>query len=127
MNDAAIKSLSECQYIVEANHNEAHNLWYMYTQVYRVVTDREWQQLIPGYLIEVGSLGGRPVSLSLYFVSIKGVKVCFFESPSQVVDWKLIDEWLDKHFNKLYDGRSCRCDATNFHQCMSVVNQLCST
>lgn len=127
MSQKAIKKLSECQYLIEATRNEEHNLWYMHTQVYKTITEEEWKQLIPRYLIQVGEIDSRPVSICLSFVNIKGVNVCFYDSPSQVVDWKMIEAWLDKHFSKMYNGQSCRCDAANFHQCLGVIDELCFT
>jgi hypothetical protein len=84
-----------------------------------------WEQVSPGWLVQVGSLNGRPISLDMQWVSIDGFLVCFYSAQSQVVDHKQIDKWLRKHFKGTWDHgtRWAHCDSSNFHHCMDAIQQ----
>jgi hypothetical protein len=106
---------SDCEYLIEANSFEVLALW------------KEWHVAVPwkedgsGFMFKVGSLGGRPVMLSFSFAHINGHRVAFYDSPSQVVDHKKIDNFLRKNFAVTHEGRWAHCDAMNFGHCISCV------
>jgi hypothetical protein len=98
--------------LCEADGYAYHHLWYMHTQVYKTVAEGNWEQLNPGHMVGVAMLDGRPVNLELSFLKINGTYWCFYTSASQVVDWKAIEEWLEKHTGVHHDQWT---DANNFH------------
>lgn len=79
---------------------------------------REWVEILHGYGPCVGSFNGRPVCISLMSAVIDGQKVAFIHATSQIVDWTLIDKWLEKNLPETAfraPSRINRTDAMNFH------------
>ena len=121
IGDTAESRLKSTDFLVEATHNEWHTLWSRWCR--RSDECREplfdnWEQL-GGWLVTVGRLDGRPVCISLNWDRLDGFLVCNWEATSELVDYKMVNAWLDKHFTgKTKDGRRARCNAANFHQCV---------
>jgi hypothetical protein len=109
--------LAETKFLVEASFTEQHFLWKEYVDQLKLIRDDEWVQKNPGYSTTIGEINGRPIVIHLNWVVIKGVLVCFYEATSQLVDWVMIEAWLDKCCNPMYDkgSRQARTDAMNFH------------
>jgi hypothetical protein len=82
----------KCEFIVEANSYERLALW----KEWHVAIS--WEEDCKGLLIEIGKLGGLPIILKFSFALINRHLVAFYESPSQVVDHKQIDEFFKKNF-----------------------------
>lgn len=76
--------------VVEATSYESMCLW----REYHKERGMPWEADLGGYLPTIGQLDGRPVCLSLFVKKIDGHKLLFIEATSQVVDHKMIDEWL---------------------------------
>jgi hypothetical protein len=72
----------------------------------------EWEQDNPGKIIHVGDCDDRPVHISCFWNILDGKYVCFWEATSQVVDYKLIEEWF-----ALYCPKARQTNAMNFHNC----------
>jgi hypothetical protein len=106
----------KCEFIVEANRYERLALW----KEWHVAIS--WEEDCKGLIIEIGKLAGRPILLNFSFALINRHLVAFYDSPSQVVDHKQIDEFLRKNFQVTYDaGRWAHCDAMNFSHCLSYI------
>lgn len=107
------------EYVVEANSFEQFSLWKEFSN------EVEWRQGGSGIMIQVGELGGmlqekRPVNISCYWNSINGMNVLFWYGCSQLVDYKMIEEWFKNncHIIEANSKRTAKCDADNFHQCV---------
>jgi hypothetical protein len=112
--------------IVDANSYEYHCLWESYSQTYKDTFLKHgddgrirytWIQNLVGLQEIVGWLDERPVNLSLYTAVIDGHKILFFDPVSQVVDWKMVDKWLEKTMPdtaRRSDGYLNRTNAMNF-------------
>lgn len=65
----------------------------------------------------VGKLNDRPVVISLNSAMIDGQKILFIDATSELVDWGIVEAWLEKNLpSSARDGyRINRTDALNFH------------
>ena len=80
--------------VVEATRFEDLRLW-QDVKKYRP----EWtlDQSLSGPLVTVGHIGDRPICISVFVHTIGGERIAFVEATSQLVDWKMIEEWLMEH------------------------------
>jgi hypothetical protein len=107
---------ADCKFLVEANSFEKLCLW---REFHAAVP---WEQDCLGFSIQVGETDGRPVMVCFTFVKVNGTRVCFYDCPSEVVDYKMVDDFLRAGFNVKYDKtRWSRCDAMNFGNCLAVI------
>lgn len=120
-------------FLVEADSFAQHALWLTRFHGGRLGREIEsWEAEGSGYAITIGHIDRRPVVLSLFYAKIEGRRVCFFAGESQVVDHRMIDEWLEKRTKHIRWDRGSRprrarravCDATNFHLCLDAVREL---
>jgi hypothetical protein len=120
-------------FVVEATSCETQMLWER-TQMLWERTDKramhdklnvfEWQEIYPGFMETIAELQGRPITIAMFFYVINSGParrnmVMFWEATSEVVDYKLCREWLEKQFANRDDVTYT--DAMNFHQ---VLNHL---
>lgn len=101
--------------IVEANSYELHMLW---EENERSENPKSWKQDGGGPLVTVGHLDKMPVCISLFIVRVDSHKVLFFDATSQVVDYRLIDNWMEDNLPesaRRKDGFINKSDAANFH------------
>lgn len=101
--------------VVEATSYESMCLWREYHQTQK----KTWIQGRGGYLPTIGQLDGRPVVLSLLVNTVDSRPILFLEVTSQVVDHKMVEEWLKLHLpaSALKDGGKYinKVNAMNFH------------
>jgi hypothetical protein len=91
MSDYLLEFLDGVVGVVEATSYEIMCLWHEYHEQRKV----SWVQgRGGGYLPTIGELDGRPVCVSLFVNTIDGHKILFIDATSQVVDHRMIDEWL---------------------------------
>lgn len=118
--DTAESRLQVTNFLVESTSHEWHTLWARWcskSDECREPLFTNWEQL-GGWGVRVGALAGRPVVISLNWDRLDGFLVCSWEATSEVVDYKMVNEWLDRHFKgKTKDGRNARCNTANFHHC----------
>lgn len=113
--------LKDTHGIVEANSFEQLCLWRDYVGWTTPRYDRsKWIENLSGLFLHIGNLGDMPVTLSLFSAIINGKKIVFWDSPSQVVDHRLIEQWFETNlpkcaFRKDNDSLPNRADAMNFH------------
>ena len=110
--------LGKTFFLVEATHFERIQLWEKWHD--RV----KWEEDSCGYCHEIGSVNDLPVVLHISFAHLDDRLVAFYESTSQVVDWKMIEGWLQEHCHppKWDNGaRPAKCDATNFGHCIDAI------
>ena len=125
LNDTAESRLKKTFFIVEATSFEQSCLWRDYCSRsdkprYDVHT---WVSISPGWMIHISEINDRPCCISTTWYKIDGKLVMFWYPCSELVDYKLIEEWLEKNFTGTYDGGSRRAsiDADNFHNCISAI------
>lgn len=106
---------ADCEFLVEA---DSFFVW------------KEWHAAVPwkndnaGITTQLGVLDNRPIMLTILFAKINGHRVAFYESGSQLVDHKLIHDFLEENFQVFYDGdRWAHCDAMNIADCIHHVIQ----
>lgn len=113
-------------FYIQATHNEVFHLWQdnenfvKQEKAYAV----KWDQG-SGILINVGTLDSRPVNIACMFHKLDGQLVCFYEPVSQVVDWKMIEEWFRENVRpRVWDKtRPAFTDAANFHHCIQFIKE----
>jgi hypothetical protein len=122
--DNAESRLAVTQFLVKATSNEWQMLWEQFCSQSTTCRDpliNKWEQL-GGWLATVGSLRNRPVCISLHWCRLDGFLVCQWDATSELVDFKIIREWLGRHFStKTIDQRPATCDAANFHHCLHEI------
>lgn len=115
-NDPRLKSTD---FVVEATNAEHFFLW-------REFHDRtEWKEGHLGYMETIGHVQGRPVCICLTWDVIDGMNVMFVDATSQLVDWEMVERWLDRHCNPKWDNstRQARTDAMNFHHVLHAAEE----
>jgi hypothetical protein len=120
MKEGQFKSnLRATVFTVEANGFEQHMLWVLHA--YRV----NWLQRGEGTMVTLGTLDGRPVVLSLRWAVIDNCSVLFYHPQSEVADYAMVERWLAENCTPPTwgGGRAARCDAQNFHQCLSAIEE----
>lgn len=116
-----ITSLTECDAIVEASSEEMFGLWVRYAHnsgyVYAAKPGlkRLWQEQSMGFWREIGKVADRPVCVSVAFAVIDGQRLAFVDGCSQLVDRKMIRDWIDGQ--KRDD--TVVTNAANFHHAFS--------
>jgi hypothetical protein len=116
-------------FCVEANHHEQHEFWseYHYEPKPGRPHIKDWVCESMGHMITIGHINDRPICVEIYYHRINGKRVLFYHGCSQLVDHKMISEWLDYCY---YDrikwemGRMPICDSWNFHNCLGDIGAL---
>lgn len=127
MEDTAENRLKNTVFVVEATDFEVLSLWRNHAKESPENNDYErvtWQQMNPGWIVQVGKLDKRPCCISTQWVKIDGQLVMFYEQCSQVCDSVQTQKWLKKHFKAKWDGtRPATTNAMNFGHCLQGVKQ----
>ena len=79
-----------------------------------------------GYITTIGYLDCRPIEIEFSLATIKGKIVAFYYGCSELVDNKMIHDWLISRFQKTHDNytRWNQTDAMNFHNCIHSLDKL---
>lgn len=124
------KALQAAEFIVEASSFERQTLWERWAKEAKDLRDVptnnrriQWMDQSSGWLETVGYLDERPVNIVVSIAILNGHAVVFYEAVSQVVDWKIVEEWFRKRCWPKWDNdlRRAHSDAMNFHYCIEVV------
>lgn len=113
----------ETKHLVQASHTEAYFLWCQHSKetvfpnpdAYTLV---DWEEDCGGLWETIGYCDGRPVNVCFWWATINGVLVCFYEAISQVVDWKMIEEWIGRNAAGVPN-----VNADNFHNCLQFISE----
>lgn len=116
-NDPLIQDLKDVIFVVEATRFEQHALWQSYHPAVN------WGQINSGRGFQIGTLADMPVVIGLTWAIIDGQRVMFVEATSQVVDYRMVEAWLEANCQPMWDQghRIARCDTTNFHLCLHAI------
>lgn len=111
--------LKDVVFVVDANSFEQHCLWEKYS------SRLDWKSNSGGFGAQIGTVDGRPVNLSLFTAQLNGQKVLFVDAVSQLVDYKMVDDWLEANCAPTYDNghRVARTNGMNFHHCIHEVER----
>ena len=103
------------EYVVEVSNYERQSLWEKHHEA------NNWKSAMERYGRQIGEIGDRPIWATFSLETINGLRVLFWEATSQLVDYKMIEDYLEKHCNPLeYDSKSrANCNAENFHDCLN--------
>jgi len=96
-------------YLIEANSFEMLTLWEQHSSMC------DWEEYRIGDSVTIGYLDSRPVCISRLWAEINGQLVMFYHPTSQVVDYAMIEQWLDENCKTKEDGKVPHTDAMNFH------------
>lgn len=117
-------------FLVEASSYERLTFWkdHFHAPHKGMPVIRTWEQESRGQMVYLGKIDKRPMYVQIWWDVLNGKRIIFYEGCSQVVDHKMIEDWL-KHFTlntiRWDNGRRwARCDAMNFHQCLDALGVL---
>ena len=122
--DSIEDRLAQTFFIVKATDNERHTLWLQHSKQgeSRIKNPVDWQQVSDGRWLQIGTINNRPICMDFFWAWIDGFLICFYYSTSQLFDWKMADEFLEKHFKGTWDKtRRAECNAMNFHHCLNAI------
>lgn len=115
MSDISFEIFKDVIGIVEANSFE-------HMCLFEERKDLNWIENGQGLSFSVGSIGKRPVCITVFVETINDKRVVFWDATSQVVDYTMIHKWFERHlpisaFKKAHDDipRVNSVDAMNFH------------
>ena len=100
--------------VCQATHAERHFVWNSYHYDRGLVS---WVSGGGGPGVKVGEIAGEQVWISLLVDVIEGQKILWVDATSQVVDHRMIEDWLKKHLpQSAFNDRGYinSTDATNF-------------
>jgi hypothetical protein len=115
MNEQTLKDIFYC---VEADRFAQSALYDKYFLSNKWISS--WENDADGYLKEIGTFNGYPITISFSFATIEGRRVLFYSSPSVVTNWNKVYEWLEEHVPSMVSNHS---DATNFGNCIAAIRQ----
>jgi hypothetical protein len=113
------------EYVIRATDTEKFFLWKDIDRIRKQkFTEHRWQNIIWGHISEgrvytIGKINNRPINIELSWAKLNGHYVTFWESNSELVDYKMLREWLEQTF-KHVDIRHY-CNALNFHLCIDYI------
>lgn len=119
--------LAHTLFIVEATKFEQQCLWEEHAEdsPYKRLKSRRWEDLNPGYMVQIGELDSCPIYVCMSWARIDGQMIMFWETTSQIVDTTQVELWLSKHFTGKWDKgtRPAETDAMNFHHCLDAIDE----
>lgn len=109
------------EYVVEVTTAEKHFLW----EKYHKEVDWDEQKFFTGFGRDIGRVDKRPITVSFRLILINKLHVLFWEATSELVDYKMIDDYMKEHCNPMEFGtdRRAKCYAEGFYNCISYSNR----
>jgi hypothetical protein len=92
---------------------------------------RDWEQHGMGFMRTIGEMPFKgtdwPVTLQFNWYFIDGFPVCFYEPTSVVVNYDMIEKFMEPHtkpvlYGGLYHDRQCRIDA--LYRCLHALDDI---
>lgn len=114
-SDLDLKSkLDKTFFMVEASRFERHTLWSEFSK------HHIWHDINAGDVLTIGTLYSRPIVMTFTWAFIDDQCVCFYDCCSQLVDWKMVEDWIKENFHKT----KAKTDAANFHICLHTIRDF---
>lgn len=101
--------------LVEATTYESQKLW---EENQERDIQRVWVSERGGYLPTVATIGGHPITISIFVKTIDGHRLLFWHPTSQLVYHPAIEEWFKAHCPQAFRDDLIHLNATdanNFH------------
>ncbi len=125
-NEQHAEFFTDVVFLIEATSHEYMSLW----QDFSSEADRprwpkrvlSWKQESVGSMPQVGWIGNRPIFVSIKYARLNGHRVMFYHGCSELVDHKMIEQWL-RHFTEKTIGWK-HCDSGNFHNCLYALEEV---
>jgi hypothetical protein len=115
-------ALNKAEFIVEATDDERFFLWQEHVHHGQCKYVKSWKQEYLGFWQQIGVIDNRPICISISFATIGGIYVMFANMTSQLQDFKMMEEWLEKYCPAYADRRNNTTDAMNFgHLCHKIA------
>lgn len=116
--------MKDAVFLVKATDFEKNTLWHQHAKDSGLCGPVDWLDTgdthieTVGYCLTQADHESFPIVVTLRWSTLNGRTVCFYHSTSLYVNWKMIEDWLEKNF-------TCRrCDASNFHLCLQHIKEL---
>ena len=118
-------------FLVEATSEEKYLLWEKYGPSLRAKASIEgpsvfWKDESAGYMIHVGNIADRPIMVHISYATLNGKKVMFYEGVSELVDHKMIHDWVHYHSHHIRRDnghRWAQCNTANFNHCLRRLKE----
>ena len=117
---------NEVEYFVEADSNHQEFLWLKHSGY--IEFKKELSHLQPLMLDWVSDTTGKilfiseKVGVTFSFAKINGHMVCFYYPEGMIVDWAVIDAWLETHFPNVK-----KTNMDNWHLCVGLYHTKIKT
>ena len=115
----------DVKFLVEATYHEQFVLWQDYFNKPKYGRKaKSWKQVYTGHGLQIGTINKRPICVQIFYAILNGKKVMFYEGCSELVDHKMIKDWIQYWTldNIKWDvDRWAHCDAQNFHLCLDGI------
>jgi hypothetical protein len=126
---------TNAQAVVRATSTEMFQLWCLYADEsgwqYPIIRMENgelvrkdqrgvvaWKEQSRGEWRQIGDIAGRPICVAVAYAEINGVRVAFVEGISQLVDYKMIDEWVER---EMPQTATHRADAMNWRNALHGI------
>jgi hypothetical protein len=117
----------DTEFVVEADSFARLALWERFSTEALHKTELNtinWQQDSMGTCYQVGSLDNRPVNIDFVWAKLNNHLILFYHACSQVVDHKMVENWIEKYCNPQHNERRSHCDANNFAHAISYISNF---
>lgn len=129
--------LKRVRVLVEASSEEQYLLWCLHSYESRHRSsygfDAEWKEDTSGFGFAVGFheinnngiVDKMPIMAKVSFAMINGCTVLFYSTTSQLVDWSMVDGWVQEMYGaEIKNNKILKIDSTNFLQCFDFINRI---
>lgn len=80
-----------------------------------------WKSTNQDHFCTVGRINDRPINIILHWYEIDGVIVCVYDGISQLVDWKMIENYLKEKFP---DAKMIINARSNYHNIFHHITRI---
>ncbi len=130
MTDKDTCLFKDVVYVVKAGGEDYFNLWRHFShesdkRLYPSISIH-WEEVSRGFSRKIGTVAKRPICIEGRYAILNGKRVMFYDGTSQLVDWKMIDQWMENYLRKCMGWCDTpetyrHCNAANFHQCFETI------
>lgn len=110
---------SMTEYAVEADSFSYQALWEKFSTetIHKTpMSVVRWEEDSLGHMTTIGWFNKRPININFRWATLNGHSILFYDACSQLVDYKMVEDWLDKY------TKFRRCDANNFHNVLNLID-----
>lgn len=119
--DEIIEYVKDAIYFVEADSYARTMIWVDYSKDDNRYNSKYWKQNNQGFYCTVGELMGRPIVVELFQYHVNGKKIIMYSATSQLVDYAIIEEFFEKHFEVYKNGQRKMTNSLNVFHAISAA------